>query len=500
MTETPDTPTLVVYSGATTVDLARLDALVRELDASLARIQGAVRALWMARLLVGGAAGLAPFTGAATLACLEADAGAALADLEALVVGLRERVVTASAVYSEAEYTAAAVLVRHHAAAPWFAILHPPPLLAGIPGMVNGSVWLACEMVEIVQDVRRGVPLLVNVQGRLRDGATVLGPINPQLLQWAGISPRTPVEALAAAALRITRLDRVGGDVDVWTTGTAGTRHESTIRAGEVTVQSAVPLGAAVTIPALRSVGDVLGRLRSTAAQADRSGVGRIELVAQRGAGGTTAWTVILPGTRETFLAANPQDHLTNVQLVGGVRDDLLLAAKQALAMMPIAEGDPVVFVGHSQGGIAAAELAADPGVRQRFEVAGVVTVGSPVGQVQIPESVPVISVENVDDVIPALDGLANPVGPHRVTLQFEVGPASAGLGPHDVRTYQLAYEQALAQQADASFTAADAQLRGAAHWSDSEATARVYTVEFARRHRLWSAVRASFPGGTFLR
>ena len=57
---------------------------------------------------------------------------------------------------------------------------------------------------------------------------------------------------------------------------------------------------------------------------------------------------------------------------------DQLDAIKEAMNAAGIAPGEAVEFAGHSQGGIMAAQLAADPGVRARYNVVSVVTAGSP--------------------------------------------------------------------------------------------------------------------------
>ncbi|MGM0385593.1 MAG: hypothetical protein ACQERF_06380 [Actinomycetota bacterium] len=500
--ESGSTPTLVMYSGLTVVDLARLAELEGILDGALAAARGALRAAGTARLLVGGTCGLAPLTAPRALTSLDDAAGTTL-DLEGHLEDLRCRVVAARAVYAEAENAATAVVARQASVVGRVGDLLLGTVLpaSGAPRWATGLLGILFVGVNAAQDARRGVPGLVNVQEHLRAGARLLGPaVNPTgrvLLPrgWVPLAETTPVEFLSSSLLDLTGLDHFGGKVDVWVSEEGGVRHESSIRGGGVTAHVAVPIGAAVAIAPLRSVRDVLRRLRGTAAGADRSGVGRIELVAQRDAAGTTAWTVVLPGTREAFMAVNPQDHLSNIQLMGDERDDLLLAAKQALAMAPVSPGDPVVFVGHSQGGIAAAELAADPAVRARFGVAGVVSVGSPIGQVAIPETVPVISLENVDDVVPALDGLANPSAANRVTLQFDGGAHSAVLGPHDLWTYEAGYDRALAQDA-VSLIEADSGLRAVANWSDPGATARVYTFEFARTDRVGSVLEAILHAG----
>src|SRR5436190_30255 len=72
---------------------------------------------------------------------------------------------------------------------------------------------------------------------------------------------------------------------------------------------------------------------------------------------------------------------------------------RSALAAAGAGAGEPVLLVGHSLGGMVAAELARDP----QLTVAGVVTAGSPVGAT--PEGIPVLSLENRGDVVPLLSG-----------------------------------------------------------------------------------------------
>jgi pimeloyl-ACP methyl ester carboxylesterase len=66
----------------------------------------------------------------------------------------------------------------------------------------------------------------------------------------------------------------------------------------------------------------------------------------------------------------------TNLR-VGLNRDnDGLRNAREALLQLP--EGSRLVLTGHSQGGMIAQQLAADPAIRRRFEVLHTVTFGSP--------------------------------------------------------------------------------------------------------------------------
>lgn len=132
----------------------------------------------------------------------------------------------------------------------------------------------------------------------------------------------------------------------------------------------------------------------------------------------TRSWTVDIRGT-QSFGAGKkgPQDMLTNFQGVGGMASDQLYAIQEAMDDAGIAPGEAVEFAGHSQGGIMAAQLAADPSVRSRYNVVSVVTAGSPTATIA-PTDVPVLSYENSGDIVPGLDGYATH-GENVTTVMF---------------------------------------------------------------------------------
>ena len=132
----------------------------------------------------------------------------------------------------------------------------------------------------------------------------------------------------------------------------------------------------------------------------------------------TRSWTVDIRGT-QSFGAGKkgPQDMLTNFQGVGGMASDQLYAIQKAMDDAGIAPGEAVEFAGHSQGGIMAAQLAANPSVRSRYNVVSVVTAGSPTATIA-PTDVPVLSYENSGDIVPGLDGYATH-GENVTTVMF---------------------------------------------------------------------------------
>ena len=132
----------------------------------------------------------------------------------------------------------------------------------------------------------------------------------------------------------------------------------------------------------------------------------------------TRSWTVDIRGTQSFAVGQKgPQDMTTNLQGVGGMSSDQLAAIQEAMKDAGIAPGEAVEFAGHSQGGIMAAQLAADPDVRARYNVVSVVTAGSPTATIA-PDDVPVLAYENSGDIVPGLDGNATR-GDNVTTVMF---------------------------------------------------------------------------------
>jgi hypothetical protein len=173
-------------------------------------------------------------------------------------------------------------------------------------------------------------------------------------------------------------------------------------------------------------------------------GGGRVRVVeVVRGDGGS-AWVVVVPGTQEwsPHAGSNPFDVTTDVRAVTG---DATIAAAGVTAALDLARAragprstaaDPVVLVGHSQGGILAAGLASDPAFTRGNRVTHVVTTGSPVGLFPVPPSTAVLSVERGDDPVPRLDLSPNPDRPSWVTVRSPGTGPPVDLGAHRLEGY----------------------------------------------------------------
>lgn len=171
---------------------------------------------------------------------------------------------------------------------------------------------------------------------------------------------------------------------------------------------------------------------------------GRVRVVEVARGDGGSAWVVVVPGTQEwsPHPGASPFDVTTDVRAVTG---DTTLAASGVAGALDVARGragarssgaDPVVLVGHSQGGVLAAALASDAGFTTRHRVTHVVTSGSPVGLFPVPRTTRVLSVERGDDPVPRLDLTPNPDRSSWVTVRTPGDNPPVDVGSHRLGGY----------------------------------------------------------------
>jgi PGAP1-like protein len=173
-------------------------------------------------------------------------------------------------------------------------------------------------------------------------------------------------------------------------------------------------------------------------------------------------WVVSVPGTSDWSPVAgpNPFDLTGNVRLMAGERTAAMRAVAVALRDSGVRRDEPVLLVGHSQGGLIAAALAADPSVRSRFRISHVLTSGAPVASVPVPDDVQVLSIEHTDDLVPRLDASANHDRPNWITVTAaaadgELPPAERAqpLAAHRLELYRHTAER-IDRSADPSLVA----------------------------------------------
>jgi len=151
------------------------------------------------------------------------------------------------------------------------------------------------------------------------------------------------------------------------------------------------------------------------------------------------AYIVDIPGTKVWNLPGpSPavNDTGTNLRALGNETSAYQRGIDEALARAGAGPGDPVMLVGHSQGGIVAAHAARDFVQAGKYSVTHVVTAGSPVAQADVPPSVQVLSIENRHDIVPRLDARDNPDAANRVTVTVDRQNGSVGANHSLARVY----------------------------------------------------------------
>lgn len=97
-----------------------------------------------------------------------------------------------------------------------------------------------------------------------------------------------------------------------------------------------------------------------------------------------------------------------------------------------VRRSDPVMLVGHSEGGLVAVNAARDAAADGEFDVTHVISVGAPIGRIvgALPAKIQVLALENGKDVVPHLDGIANPDRPNVTTVSSSHGDGTL-VGDH---------------------------------------------------------------------
>ncbi|WP_434447620.1 lipase family protein [Lentzea sp. E54] len=177
--------------------------------------------------------------------------------------------------------------------------------------------------------------------------------------------------------------------------------------------------------------------------------------------GNVTGYVVDIPGTKDWNAPWDPKsanDSGVNIDAMAGNNTVLQQGIEEALRKVGAqGSGVPVMLVGHSQGGIVAAQSTTDL-VASGYNVTHVVTAGSPVGRIDVPGNVQMLSLENKGDVVPHLDASDNPNTANRTTVTFENQTGSVG-GNHEIGGYRYDKENPDKPRVDQNYIAVAAQL-----------------------------------------
>jgi len=313
----------------------------------------------------------------------------------------------------------------------------------------------AHELAQQADDLREGADVIAAVLARAGH-PLARGPTGVRLvLWWVRVDAETvgvmgpggmwgEALALDALALHLRAAARAYAEVEASVTAVlAGVRSGADLlgRVGWLSEDRAVPVVSPVAPTLVIDRDHGFGGVADLLAAGEGLDGGRVRVVEVARGDGGSAWVVVVPGTQawSPTAAANPFDLTTDVRAVTGGATVAAAGVVAALDTARTAPGarstpaDPVLLVGHSQGGILAAALASDPTFTRRHHVTHVVTTGSPIGLFPVPEATRVLSVERDDDPVPRLDLSPNPDRLSWVTVRAP----GAGL-PVDVRSHAL--------------------------------------------------------------
>ena len=132
---------------------------------------------------------------------------------------------------------------------------------------------------------------------------------------------------------------------------------------------------------------------------------------------------VTLPGTTRLVPGSDtPTDISAGPLALQNLPTSYLAGVTQALELAGVTVADSILLVGYSLGGIIAAQLAQQLAGSRRYNVTNVVTAGSPITAIDIPNDVQVVALENEADFVPYLDPGPNEDSGNVVTVTVDTG------------------------------------------------------------------------------
>ncbi|MGP5048787.1 hypothetical protein [Glutamicibacter ardleyensis] len=165
-------------------------------------------------------------------------------------------------------------------------------------------------------------------------------------------------------------------------------------------------------------------------------------LIAEAEKDGKNVHLVILPGTQPDSDGQNPFDTYGIIDGFGLDSENFAGPIAEALEISGAQDGDEVILSGYSQGGIHIANLMKNKFLRKKFKMKKMLTFGSPIGHIDLPEDIRSLSLEDSKDMVPGTDGTENTRKKDQITVKFD-GPRNEdqlddGLfgKPHDLDNY----------------------------------------------------------------
>lgn len=187
--------------------------------------------------------------------------------------------------------------------------------------------------------------------------------------------------------------------------------------------------------PDLRDPGSLADLIHNTNAMYGDEDTGEVGMTVVRdGSGEVTGVVATIPGTDQwgPFAGGNPLDLTGNAALAGpGGRSAGSQATADAITQLyeqnDIPPGTPLMLTGHSQGGMIASSLAADPDFASQLNLTNVMSYGSPVDNYDVNANVDYLHLQHDGDLVPMIDFGGYPYGSdHHSNVETVTMP-----GPH---------------------------------------------------------------------
>jgi hypothetical protein len=306
--------------------------------------------------------------------------------------------------------------------------------LAGCQALASG-LRLAAGSYRAADELdRRLVPVLVAGYRLPRALAPLAGPAAFSSAGWQAALTADP--ALVDVAVQVLSTAGAGGLPLPGATARLAGLLATPFPDGPATVtaQPAAPTGDRGGPP--RGAADLMRALALRGSHND--GGGSIDVRTLDGAGGRRVIVDITGTTAWNFDPGSPNSQVsdmgTNLRALANRSSVFERGVIQALGQAGVRPGEPIMLVGHSQGGMIAARLA-EHLPAAGFTVTHLVTAGAPIGLAAVPGSVSVLSLQNQGDVVPELDGAQNPRRANWITTRTAHGDGSV-LARHSMQSY----------------------------------------------------------------
>ncbi|GAB3528137.1 PGAP1-like alpha/beta domain-containing protein [Arthrobacter monumenti] len=149
-----------------------------------------------------------------------------------------------------------------------------------------------------------------------------------------------------------------------------------------------------------------------------------IEVAVIETEGGPARYAVTIPGTKEW----NPWDTDNPLDLTGDLAamtgsPHMANAVTEALKEAGAPSGAPVMLIGHSGGGLHARAVVSDPAFLAEFDAKHVITAGSPVGGIPLPDGTSGLNLQQRGEFVANFDLKKPPDTKNNVTVTFQTDP-----------------------------------------------------------------------------